>query len=116
MVPLSVPPAVTVLVAQAAKSEKATPLAELFALTKSAVVAVTLALFVYPPGAPGITATVTVALEPTPSAPKLQVIVVVPLHEPWLGVEETQVRPAASVSVKVTPELAAGPLLVTVMV
>jgi hypothetical protein len=46
MVPLNVPPAVGELGAQAAKSEKATPVAELFAFTRSEVVAVTLAVLV----------------------------------------------------------------------
>jgi hypothetical protein len=57
-----------------------------------------------------------VALAPTPSVPRLQVIVVVPLHEPWLGVEETRVRPLAKVSVSTTPALTAGALFVTVTV
>ena len=60
--------------------------------------------------------TVTVALALAARVPRLQVIVVVPLHEPWVGVEETKTRPLASVSVKVMPVLVAGPLLVTVMV
>src|SRR5258708_1661554 len=115
MVPVNVPPAVRVLVAQAAKSEKATPGEGLLAFTRSVVDDVTLAVFGYPPGAPGVTTTVTVQFAPTASVARLQVMVVVPLHEPaGLGVEDTHVRPLASVSVKTTPEATAGPLLVTV--
>ena len=85
-------------------------------------------LSVIPPSALPPTVTVMVTLAPTaiPVAfvTRLQVIVVVPLHEPWLGVAETKVRPLASVSVKVTvvpgtlPDegMIAGPLFVTVIV
>ena len=57
-----------------------------------------------------------VAEAPTASCPRLQLMVVVPLHVPWLGVAETRVIPAGSGSVKITPVEGAGPLFVTVIV
>ena len=46
--------------------------------------------------------------------PRLQVTVVVPLHEPCVGVAEVNLTPAGKSSVSVTFEAGEGPLLVTV--
>src|SRR5207245_3827959 len=48
--------------------------------------------------------------------PKLHVMGVVPLHVPWLGTDDTNITPLASVSVSVTPVAVSGPLFVTVAV
>jgi hypothetical protein len=109
-------PAVLVGVVHVFACEKAIPLAELLPRLRSAVVAVTLVLFGYPPLAPGVATTVTVALAPTASAPRAQLIEVVPTQLPTEGVVETQVNPAASVSVRLTPAAAEVPLFLTVIV
>ena|ERR1700676_339023 len=57
-----------------------------------------------------------VAEAPTARLPRVQLMVLVPMQVPWLGVAETRVRPAARGSVKITPVEGAGPLFVTVMV
>ena len=54
----------------------------------------------------------SVALAPFARLPKLQLTAVVQL--PWLGVADTRTMPTGSVSVKVTPVAAEGPLLMMV--
>src|SRR5260370_24559912 len=58
----------------------------------------------------------TEAVPPMANVPKLQVTVVVPVQVPWLGVADTNLSPAGSTSVTVTPVEPDGPLLVTVIV
>jgi hypothetical protein len=49
--------------------------------------------------------------------PRLQVIVVVPVHPaPWLGIAEAKVNPLGMVSVTVAPLALEGPLFLTVTV
>jgi hypothetical protein len=50
-----------------------------------------------------------VALAPPGKIPSAQVIVVVPEHDPVLGVADTSVTAAGSVSVTVTPLVVDGP-------
>ncbi len=78
----------------------------------------TLAVFVMVPGVLGaVTTMVTVALAELASVPKLQLIVVVPPHVPWVVVgAENGVTPAGSMSVNITLVAVDGPLLVTVSV
>jgi hypothetical protein len=57
-----------------------------------------------------------VALPPFASVPRLQVTVVVPLHDPVEGVAETNVTPAGRVSDTLTPVAELGPALFTVIV
>ena len=64
---------------------------------RSGSVAANVALFGYDPVALGVATTVTVATEPLFKVPRLQTIGPVPSHVPWLGVDETSVRPAAKV-------------------
>jgi len=97
-------------------STNATAVAELLLPLRSGWVAVTVAVFAYEPEAVGVATTVTVALELLTMVPRLQMIGDVPAHVPWLGVDDTNVRPAAKVSVSVTPVAVEGPLFVTVMV
>ena len=59
---------------------------------------------------------VTVALPPLAMTPRAQVTIVVPVHEPWLGVAEMKVIPAGSGSERLTSFALCGPLLVTVSV
>ena len=116
MTPVSAPGAlVEVGVVHVYACEKPTPVAELLALLRSTTVPVTLAVSGYPPVAPGVTVKVTVAVALGAIVPKRQVTVVVPLQDPWLGVEVTSVSPLGNVSVSVAL-VADGPLLVTVMV
>jgi hypothetical protein len=89
--------------------------AELFAVTGSGVVEVTLAVFVSVPAAVGVTTMVMVAVAAFANVPRLQVTVVVPEHEPVDAVAETKVTPAGNPSVTATPWAASGPLLVTVI-
>src|SRR6267143_1845067 len=78
---------------------------------------VTVAVFVIEPAAVAVTARETEAVAPFARVPRLQVTVgVVKVQVPWLGVAETNVRPAGSASVTVTPEELDGPLLVTTIV
>src|SRR3954447_25151556 len=76
-------------------------------------VAVTEAAFAYVPGRVVLTTTVTRAVAPFASGPRLQMIGRVPLQLPWLGVTETTVTAGGRASVRVTPVAASGPLLVT---
>ena len=48
-----------------------------------------------------------------PRLPKLQVTVVVPVHDPCVGLAETKVTPAGSVSVMTVFVAGEGPLFVT---
>ena len=59
---------------------------------------------------------VIVALAPFARPPSEQVTVDVPLHEPCVGIAETNEEPAGSVSVTVTPVAAERPLFVVVIV
>ena len=52
---------------------------------------------------------------PMPRLAKLQVTVVVPVHEPCVVLEETKVTPAGKVSVIVVFVAGEGPLFVTTM-
>ena len=84
-------------------------------VSESVSLADTVAELVSVPVARGSTVTtmVMVALPPLVMVPRLQVIVLVPLHVPWLGVAETRVTFAGRVSMTVTPVAFEGPLLVT---
>ncbi len=95
-----------------------TAVAELFAPLGSAVVEATVAVLDTDAGAAPVTvATIeTVALAPLASVPRLHVTVVVPVQVPTLGVADTKVKPAGSVSVTVTAAAGEGPALETVMV
>ena len=88
--------------------------AELLLESKSVSVAVTLALFTSEPGADGITLMVTTAVAPAEMLPSPQVMVVVPLQLPWLGMIAPNAMPDGKVSVRLTLVAVAGPLLVTV--
>src|SRR6266478_2884495 len=91
-------------------------LAEAFAGVGLVSFSVTVAVFVIEPAAVAVTTKETEAVAPFARVPKLQVTVVVPVQMPWLGVTETNARPAGRTSVNVTPVEFAGPLLVTAMV
>src|SRR5882762_10616385 len=116
MTALRVPPAPFLPgVAHTFDWENAVPVLELLPVFRSVTELVTLAVSGYPPMAPGVTTRVTVAvpfrfrrLQVTMGAAKL--------HDPWLGVAETKVRPAGNVSVNVTPLATEGPRSVTAMV
>ena len=99
-------------------SERSAPLtivvvavAVLFAGLGSAVTAETEAVFVRLPLAAGETVTTMsiVALAPPGKMPSAQLIVVVPEHDPLLGVADTSVTPAGRESVTVTPLVVDGP-------
>jgi hypothetical protein len=79
---------------------------------------VTVAEFVIEPGAVAVAVSETEVVAPLASVPKLQETVDVPSNAqvPWLGVAETNVSPAGSTSVSVTPVEFDGPLLVTPIV
>ena len=84
----------------------------------SEVAAETLAVFLRVPLAEGLTTMSTLAVAPPGKIPRSQVTVVVPEHDPRLGVADTSVAPVGSASVTVTPLVVDGPddvpLLVTV--
>jgi hypothetical protein len=85
----------------------------------SVVAAATVAVFVIVPVALGAVTTIsTVAVAPLGKMPSLHTTVLVPEQVPVLGVAETNVTPAGSTSVRVTPLVVAGmagiPLFVTV--
>ena len=67
------------------------------------------------PATVGVTTKVTVAL-PGARVPRLQVMELVPLQLPWLGVTETKFTLAGKVSPIITFGALEGPLLDTVMV
>src|SRR5216683_2352938 len=91
-------------------------MAELLPLSRSGLVAATVAVLVYAPMALGVTRTVTVAVDPALIAPRMQIIGALPAHVPWVGVAETSVSPPAKVSVSVVAVAVDGPLLVTLRV
>ena len=88
---------------------------ELFVESKSVSVPETVAELATCPWAVGVTTIVTNALPPEASDPKLQLTVLVPLHDPCVGVAEPNVRPPGKTSLTLTPVAFAGPLFVTVM-
>src|SRR5882762_6003754 len=106
MVPVQAAAPVTVMVAEAVA----------FAGVGFVSFSVTVAVFVIEPAIVAVTARDTEAVAPFARVPRLQATVVVPVQVPWLGVEETNMRPAGSTSVNVTPVELDGPLLVTVRV
>ena len=63
----------------------------------------------------GITTILTFACAPIDIEPRLQVTVVVPVHRPWLGVDEIKLTPGGKVSVTMTFVAGEGPLFVTAM-
>ena len=67
------------------------------------------------PAAVGMITIVTVADEALVKVPRLQMTIPVPLHVPWLKVEEVNVTPPGKVSVTSTPVAVSGPLLVIVI-
>jgi hypothetical protein len=88
----------------------------LLPLLGSFVVLATLALLLMVPVAVGVTTIEIVALPGKARLPTLQVTVPADgVHEPWLGVAETNVTLPGKVSVTVTADAAVGPLLVTVI-
>ena len=84
--------------------------------TGSSVVDETVAVLLSVPAEPGVTTIVTVAPAPFASAPRSHVTVAVPLHEPTVVLDETNVTPAGSTSVTVTPAAASGPWFATASV
>ena len=74
-------------------------------------------MFVSVPVYEGDTATTMsiVAVAPPGKIPRSHVTVVVPEHEPVLGVADTNVTPAGSESVTVTPLVVEGPALVPLL-
>src|SRR5882762_4827851 len=93
-----------------------TCVAELSLRFGSSSFAATLAVLLMPPVCVGVTTSVTVAELPFARDPSAQLIVLVPVQLLWLGVTETNVSPAGSVSLTLTPVAALGPLFVTVIV
>ena len=88
-----------------------------FAAFASGFADVTVAVFETGPGVDGsVTTSEIVALAPLAIVPRLHVTVDVPLHDPWLGVAETNVVPVGIVSVTVTPVAGDGPALSTLIV
>src|SRR5208282_3319322 len=92
--------------------------AELFGVFGSGMVEVTLTVFVSVAADVGVTMMLMVAAGRGGVAltrvPRLQVIVVVPTHEPADGVAETRVTPPGNTSLTVTfVALTTGPLLTT---
>src|SRR3954471_6621061 len=71
-------------------------------------------MFVTVPGVVALSTIVIVAVLPLARAPRLHEIVL--LHEPWLGVAETNAAPAGTGSLTTTPVAGAGPLFLTVTV
>ncbi len=79
--------------------------------------AVTVVEFVIVPVALGVTSILTVACAPFARLPRLHVTT--PLNSlqlPWLGVADTKLTPAGSVSVTTTLVASSGPLFVIVRV
>src|SRR5216683_1540043 len=75
---------------------------------------VTVAVFVIDPRAVAVAVRETEAVAPFAKVPRLHATIVgLGTQVPWLGVAETNVRPAGSTSVTVTPVELDGPLLVT---
>src|SRR5256885_2277675 len=61
----------------------------------------------------GSTTMLMFACAPIDNEPRLQVTVAVPVHNPWLGVDEIKLTPGGKVSVTMTFVAGEGPLLVT---
>jgi hypothetical protein len=77
----------------------------------------TLAVLLMLPALLGITTIVIVALAPLFRAPRLQIIILLRLQFPWLGVAETKLTRGlvGNMSITVTSVASEGPLLVMVM-
>ena len=86
----------------------------LFAGFRSDSIAATLAVLVSGPGVSAFTAMATAAVAPLANVPNVHVTVLVPAQLPWPAAAETNVTPAGSVSVSVTPVASPAPLLLTV--
>ena len=92
-------------------------MAVLFAELGSAVVEVTVTVFVIVDFFVGFTTMVMVALAPMPNEPTEHVTFpALKLQVPWVDVAEMNVVVPGKVSVAETPAAAIGPLLVTTMV
>ena len=87
---------------------------ELSFVSGSVSLAVTLAVFDNCPADCGCTTMFTIANEPLGKLPRLQVTVLLPLHDPWVGVADTNVIPDGRLSVTTTFVAGDGPLFVTV--
>src|SRR6266446_8801302 len=61
----------------------------------------------------GRTTMLACACAPIDIGPRLQITVVVPVHKPWLGIDEIKLMPGGKVSVTMTFVAGEGPLLVT---
>ena len=85
-------------------------MAELSVAFGSGSVALTVALFVNWPADCGVTIMLMTARAPRDIAPRPQVTVVVPLHEPWVGVADLKVMPDGKLSVMLTFVAGEGPL------
>lgn len=79
-------------------------------------VTVAVLAIVVPLAAVLLTISAIVALAPFASVPRLHVTVVVPEHEPWLGVADWKVTFAGRTSVTTTLDALCGPAFVTVIV
>jgi len=90
-------------------------LEELLAVLGSGVVEVTLAVLTSVPAWVRLTTIVMFALWPLVIVPRVQVTVVVPVHEPSDVAEETKATPTGNASVMATLAALIGPLLVTVI-
>ena len=87
--------------------------AELSLVSGSVSLALAAAVFDNWPVDCGTTTMLVVAELPCGRLPKLHVTVVVPLHVPWVGVAETKLTPACSVSVIFVLVAGDGPLFET---
>jgi len=107
MVPVQAAAPVTVMVAEALA----------FAGVGFVSFSVTLAVFVIEPTAVAVAVRETEVVAPFAKVPRLHATIMgLGTQVPWLGVAETNVRPAGSTSVITTPVELDGPLLVTAMV
>jgi hypothetical protein len=91
-------------------------LASAVATATSGALAVAVFVITVPPGTEGSTWTTRVMVADAPFAivPRSQVTVVMPAHDPWDGVADTNVVPAGSVSVTLMFWASDGPALVAV--
>ena len=87
--------------------------AELLVVSKSVSLALALAVFARVPVVVGVTAIVTIAVDPLLIVPREQLTVVDPTQLPCVVEAEPNATPKGSVSVRFTFVAAAGPLLVT---
>jgi len=88
--------------------------AELFFELRSGCVAATCKASIKVPAAEGVTVNCTVAVDGSVIAARSHVMVIVPVHVPWLGCAETNFKPEGKFSVSITPEASCGPSLKTV--